>query len=406
MADNEDIAIRVSHVSKSFKLPHEKSNSIKSKIINFRKRGYEIQHALKDISFDVKKGEFLGIVGRNGSGKSTLLKMLAGIYTPDTGNIEIEGKLTPFIELGVGFNPELSGRDNVFLNGALLGFTRKEMLDMYDEIVEFAEIERFMDQKLKNYSSGMQVRLAFSIAIQANTDILVLDEVLAVGDAAFQQKCFDYFATLKHAKKTVILVSHSMSSIERFCDRAILIEGGNIIKEGDSKKVATAYENLFIEDINNYDETTKVNELVKKSSPFSVKVGVFQDGEKKKGLKAQEDIDVQLTVKSKLNIEKMNLGLNIRNAEGVVVFSDNLARTQHTIDMKNTAYQIDLALRNYFTNGKYYIDVVLVDEGSVGDKVLYSEDEAASFSIMGVRHHAHSLFHAPHEFTILKVDKK
>src|SRR6201996_9309255 len=183
MAD--DIAIKVNHVSKDFKLPHEKNNSIKSAAVNFYKRnkGYEIQNALKDISFEIKKGEFFGIVGRNGSGKSTLLKMLAGIYTPTRGNIQVNGKLTPFIELGVGFNPELTGRENVFLNGALLGFNRKEMDVMYDDIVAFAEIEKFMDQKLKNYSSGMQVRLAFSIATRAQSDILLIDEVLAVGDA-------------------------------------------------------------------------------------------------------------------------------------------------------------------------------------------------------------------------------
>lgn len=236
-----DIAIRVNHVSKSFKLPHEQGNSIKSKLINFRKRGYEVQEALKDISFEVKKGDFLGIVGRNGSGKSTLLKILSGIYEPTSGSIEVNGKLTPFIELGVGFNPELSGRDNVFLNGALLGFTRKEMLAMYDEIVEFAEIERFMDQKLKNYSSGMQVRLAFSIAIRANTDILVLDEVLAVGDEAFQRKCFAYFEELKRKKKTVILVTHGMDNVRKFCNKAIMIRDGRVVASGSPEDVANEY---------------------------------------------------------------------------------------------------------------------------------------------------------------------
>src|SRR5437868_42900 len=171
-----ELAIKVDHVSKTFKLPHQKQSSIKSIFLNFfRKRAYEQQRALKDVSFEVKKGEFFGIVGRNGSGKSTLLKLLAGIYAPNSGNIQVNGKLTPFIELGVGFNPELTGRDNVYLNGALLGFNRKEMDKLYPEIVEFAELERFMDQKLKNYSSGMQVRLAFSVAIRTQSDILLID---------------------------------------------------------------------------------------------------------------------------------------------------------------------------------------------------------------------------------------
>ena len=189
-----EVAIAVKDVHKSFRLPHEQHSGVKQFIINaFRRksiRGYENQHVLKEVSFEVAKGEFLGIVGRNGSGKSTLLKLLAGIYTPESGSVTINGTLVPFIELGVGFNPELTGRENVFLNGALLGFSRAQMEAMYDEIVDFAELHRFMDQKLKNYSSGMQVRLAFSIAIRANADILLLDEVLAVGDEAFQRKCY------------------------------------------------------------------------------------------------------------------------------------------------------------------------------------------------------------------------
>src|SRR5437868_892856 len=181
----KEVAIKVQNVSKTFKLPHEKQNSLKSVFIHaFRsKRGYEIQEALKDVSLEVKEGDFFGIVGRNGSGKSTLLKLLAGIYEPNSGTIEVRGSLTPFIELGVGFNPELTGRENVYLNGALLGFTRKEMQAMYYDIVEFAELERFMDQKLKNYSTGMQVRLAFSISIRVKSDIILLDEVLSVGNA-------------------------------------------------------------------------------------------------------------------------------------------------------------------------------------------------------------------------------
>jgi len=196
MSKKNDVAVKVSQLSKSFKLPHEKNTSIKNFVTNpLKKRRFEKQEVLNGINFEIKKGEFFGIVGRNGSGKSTLLKLLAGIYSPNNGQGRVNGKLTPFIELGVGFNPELTGQENVFLNGALLGFNRIEMNEMYDEIVEFAELERFMDQKLKNYSSGMQVRLAFSIAIRANSDILVLDEVLAVGDYNFQQKCFEYFQT-------------------------------------------------------------------------------------------------------------------------------------------------------------------------------------------------------------------
>ena len=243
---SKENAIVVSHLSKSFKLPTERSWGLKQAIFNRLKgiKGYTKQEVLKDISFTVKKGEFLGIVGRNGSGKSTLLKILAGIYVPDSGTITTYGSLVPFIELGVGFNPELTGRENIYMNGAMLGFSNVEMDQMFDDIVRFAELEPFMDQKLKNYSSGMQVRLAFSIAIRARGDILILDEILAVCDAAFQEKCNQYFASLSK-DQTVILVTHSMENVRRFCDRAILIEHGKIIKEGNPDQVADAYLKLF-----------------------------------------------------------------------------------------------------------------------------------------------------------------
>ena len=241
-----DVVISVKNLHKSFKLPTERAWGLKQALFNRLKgiKGYKEQKVLNGINFEIRRGEFVGIVGRNGSGKSTLLKTLAKIYFPKKGSVEIAGTLVPFIELGVGFNPELSGRDNVYLNGALLGFSNKEMDTMYDEIVDFAELRPFMDQKLKNFSSGMQVRLAFSIAIRARGDILLLDEVLAVGDAAFQQKCNDYFAKIK-GSQTVILVTHSMENVRKFCNRAILIENGKVALDDKPEKVAKAYEELW-----------------------------------------------------------------------------------------------------------------------------------------------------------------
>lgn len=222
--------IKVDNVHKNFRLPHERVNSVKSIFVNpfRRRRSFETQHALNGVSFEVKQGEFFGIIGRNGCGKSTLLKMIAGIYQPTTGSITVDGRISPFLELGVGFNPELTGRENVFLNGAMLGFSKKEMLAMYDEIVEFAELEEFMDQKLKNYSSGMQVRLAFAVAIQPQADILLLDEVLAVGDANFQEKCYKQFEKFKAEGKTIVFVTHGMGSVAEFCDRVVLIDSGEV----------------------------------------------------------------------------------------------------------------------------------------------------------------------------------
>ncbi|AGV72182.1 polysaccharide ABC transporter ATP-binding protein [Lactococcus cremoris] len=238
-----ELAVKIDHVSKYFRLPTEASTSLRTTLVNrFRGiKGYKEQHVLKDIDFEVEKGDFFGIVGRNGSGKSTLLKIISQIYVPEKGTVTVNGKLVSFIELGVGFNPELTGRENVYMNGAMLGFSTQEIDEMYDEIVDFAELHEFMNQKLKNYSSGMQVRLAFSVAIKARGDVLVLDEVLAVGDEAFQRKCNDYFLERKKSGLTTILVTHDMNAVKKYCNKAVLIEDGLIKVSGNVDKVANQY---------------------------------------------------------------------------------------------------------------------------------------------------------------------
>lgn len=237
--------IQVRNLKKSFFLPHQRHDSLVeflSKPLRIFKPSGERFEVLKDIDLNVYPGEFLGIMGRNGSGKSTLLKILAGIYTPTSGSVKVKGKMVPFLELGVGFNPELSGRENVFLNGIILGMRKEFLKKKYDEIVAFAELEKFMDMPLKNYSSGMQVRLAFSIAIMADADVYILDEVLAVGDIAFQKKCFDIFRSYKEQKKTIILVTHSSGSVRDFCDRAVFLKDGILQIDGSVEEVIHAYE--------------------------------------------------------------------------------------------------------------------------------------------------------------------
>ncbi len=285
---SDDVAIRVDNLTKTFKIPLEPTNRLKHQVTSIFKKnkGYRKFTPLKNISFEIKKGEFFGIVGRNGSGKSTLLKSIAGIYTPNSGSVKVNGSLVPFIELGVGFNPELSGRENVYLNGALLGFSRSEIDAIYNEIVDFAELHDFMEEKLKNYSSGMQVRLAFSVAIQAKGDILMLDEVLAVGDAAFQQKCFEYFESMKNSKQTVVFVTHDMNAVRRFCSRAIYIEDGSIKLTGLPTEIADIYTETNIEnntnsgDNNNHKLRVTLNFPNKKSfsSSETLRFDVVVDG--------------------------------------------------------------------------------------------------------------------------------
>lgn len=238
-------AVSIEGVSKTFRLPHQQYSTLKERVLHpFRSTEYDELRAVRDVSLQIANGEFFGIVGRNGSGKSTLLKCIAGIYGVDTGRISIAGRLSPFIELGVGFNMDLTARDNVIINAIMLGLSRREARARFDEVIAFAELEEFIDLKLKNYSSGMMVRLAFATSIQVQAEILLIDEVLAVGDAAFQQKCFEEFYRLKREGRTIVFVSHDMFSVERFCDRAMLMERGEMVQLGDPRTIGRAYQKL------------------------------------------------------------------------------------------------------------------------------------------------------------------
>src|SRR3954454_2220926 len=235
-------AVLVDGVSKTFTIPREQVHTLKERALHpFRRTGHDDLRALRDVSFAVEPGEFFGIVGRNGSGKSTLLKCLAGIYRIDQGAIYVDGRMSTFIELGVGFNMDLAAYDNVILNATMLGLSQRETRARYDRIIDFAELREFADLKLKNYSSGMLVRLAFAVMIQVDAEILLIDEVLAVGDAAFQQKCFDEFVRIREAGKTILLVTHDMGAVHRFCDRAMLLEKGRVREIGDPDDVGNRY---------------------------------------------------------------------------------------------------------------------------------------------------------------------
>jgi ABC-2 type transport system ATP-binding protein len=244
-ADGAPVAIEVREVEKTFRIPHRRVDTLKERALHPRAgRDRRELRALRGVSFDVRRGEFLGVVGRNGSGKSTLLKIISSIYRPDAGSVRVAGRLAPFIELGVGFNPELTSRENVVLNGVIMGLGRREARRRLDAVLDFAELREFADLKLKNYSSGMMVRLAFAVMVEADADVMLVDEVLAVGDAAFAQKCMDVFRDKRRAGRTLVLVTHDMATVQGMCDRALLLHDGDARYTGDPEEAALRYYRL------------------------------------------------------------------------------------------------------------------------------------------------------------------
>ncbi|OJU88153.1 hypothetical protein BGO17_04255 [Candidatus Saccharibacteria bacterium 49-20] len=361
MKTSKEVAVSVKNIHKEFILPQSKNTSFKQSFVNIvKKNGKVTQKVLDGVSFDIYKGEFFGIVGRNGSGKSTLLKMLAGVYAPTEGEIILNGGLTPFIELGVGFNPELSGRDNVYLNGALLGYTRKQMDGMYDEIVEFAELSPFMEQKLKNYSSGMQVRLAFSIAIKAKNDILIFDEVLAVGDEAFQRKCMEVFRQYRKEGQTVILVTHSMDNVSNLCTRALMLEDGKIKHIGNVNEVARLYS----------ESNILSQEHEEKNGADRPRL----EGVDVQGLELMYDKNdvMELSLSWKDRDDIYGIGISISNMYGTYIFGSNFKDL--TPKQKGIKHKIKLSL----TPGEYKLNMATFDAS--GD-ITHHVQDVASFHI-------------------------
>jgi len=385
----EEVVIRVEDVTKSFKIPLEASSGLKQKVINTIKgrKGYRVFKPLNDISFTVNKGDFFGIVGRNGSGKSTLLKTLAGIYTPNEGSVVINGTLVPFIELGVGFNPDLTGKENVYLNGALLGFDRKEIDAMYSDIVDFAELHDFMEERLKNYSSGMQVRLAFSIAIQAKGDILLLDEVLAVGDAVFQKKCFEYFKQLKREKKTVILVSHDASALEEYCNKGILLNEGSIVKAGKIDEVIGKYRSI----VNKIEETNVEKEskagayvhdgtgglTIKKVTSIDVKTL----SAKKIFTEKDDTISINIDYIANIDIDDPVYELTIYDGVGQRIFASNSIWSHQKTEgiLKGQKVKTEWVLPNVFASGVFTISASAGMSG--GSVILDRVENAGKFQV-------------------------
>ena len=399
MSISKEPVIRAENISKSFKIPLDKSNELKTNLFNAvlgKKSGYREFQALKDISFSVNEGDFFGIVGRNGSGKSTLLKILSQIYVPTSGKVHVRGSLMPFIELGVGFNPKLTARENVYLNGAMIGFSRKEVDDIYDEIVDFAELHDFMEEKLKNFSSGMKVRLAFSIAIRAPSEILLLDEVLAVGDKAFREKCNDFFKAQK-GKRTIILVTHDMGAVEEFCNKAMFIEGGNVIKIGDSDEIADLYNDMFakekISKLQEKNKNTIENTSAEADYDFSLQAMYIQQGGKKTDLvKAGESFSVVIEYNVPRDYNNATTGIKILNTQNLSLMTASLRQSGEIHKFKKGKNKAIFHVDNVFTDGDYRINITAKDIDD-NDRLLFQQSSACNFSITGIQWYASSLVH-------------
>jgi ABC-type polysaccharide/polyol phosphate transport system ATPase subunit len=381
-ADASDHALVVSQVNKSFVKPEEVTHTLKERALHpFRRVSHERFQALQDISFTVRKGEFFGIVGRNGSGKSTLLKCLAGIYAVDSGGIWVDGRLSTFIELGVGFNPDLAALDNVVLNGIMLGLSPKEARARYDRVIEFAELREFEKLKLKNYSSGMHVRLAFSVAIQVDADILLIDEVLAVGDAAFQQKCFDVFNAMRDEGRTIVFVTHDMSAVNRFCHRALLLEKGQTVVLGEPHKVADRYLTVNFDHTAAHDaemaaaaeasgetndEGTERDRLGDHKAHIAEVWLEGDDGERKTSVAREQIASIRALVEFEQDVANPVMQLAVENDEHVpIVMSSSEERTEHTGQFRRGDRAVFIFnFGNLLAPGRYFPRLTMTHRGS------------------------------------------
>jgi ABC-type polysaccharide/polyol phosphate transport system ATPase subunit len=375
--DNGALAIEVRGLCKRFRIPTARPETLKERVVHpLRRAPLRDLEVLDDISFDARRGEFLGIVGRNASGKSTLLKLLASIYRADRGRIRVAGKIAPIIELGVGFQPDMTARDNVITNALMLGLTPREARRRFDEVIEFAELEEFVDMKLKNYSSGMRVRLAFAIAIQVDPDVLLLDEVLAVGDPPFQQRCQDVFKELKSRRtSTIVLVTHAMANIERHCDRAMLLEGGRIEEIGDPTGVAKRYTQL---------RASAAARLQKKSPSRIVAIRLLDpEGASTHTAQPGMPLRLHLTLDADEPLKDPRLILRIADPAGTSIFMPPPITLGADGDRLGSGQQIGVAgeIENKLAPGRYYVHAQLASGPRAPRVPELSEPKSFAFDV-------------------------
>jgi ABC-type polysaccharide/polyol phosphate transport system ATPase subunit len=379
------VAIRVRGVQKTFRIPDHRVHTLKERAMHpLRRTKYRQLRVLRDIDFEIARGEFFGIVGRNGSGKSTLLKCLAGIYATDAGTIEVAGRLSPFIELGVGFNPDLPARDNVAINAVMMGLSPQDARARFDEIIAFAELERFVDTKLKNYSSGMQVRLAFSVMVQSDPDVMLIDEVLAVGDAAFQQKCVDVFYRLRSEGKTIVLVTHVMPLVEQFCHRAMLLSDGLISHVGEPGEIGRAYLSENFRSVANEDrESVDADEVRLLEAWIS-----DEQGRRVDSIAYGERMRLHVALEAHAPIREPGITIWVSNEDHVRVFTVGAREGGEAVADLEPGERADFSveLENRLSAGRYYLGCG-VTRGSAGLEILLFHDRAADIVSYGAQLH-------------------
>jgi len=369
------VVIEVTGLGKAFRVPDHRLDTVKERVLHPLARGRHRElRALRDVTFDVREGEFFGIVGRNGSGKSTLLKIMSSIYRADAGRVRMAGRLAPFIELGVGFNPELTSRENVVLNGVMMGLSRREAAARLDSVLEFAELREFADLKLKNYSSGMMVRLAFSVMVEADADIMLVDEVLAVGDASFAQKCMDVFRAKRSAGKTLVLVTHDMATVQGFCDRALLLHDGEVRYLGDPEEAALRYYRLNFagHDATGPDEGGGVPDVNARVVDAWLENPL---GERVENVEQGEPIGLCVVFEARHDLERPVFGFYVLDADGDAVFGFNrtLAPREREPDRiaAGARVQVRGTIANPLLPGRYAIRCMISRDRNQGDLALH-----------------------------------
>jgi ABC-type polysaccharide/polyol phosphate transport system ATPase subunit len=401
---NGPVAIEVRGVDKTFRIPTHRIDRLKERLVRpFARQEYRRLEALRDVTFDIHRGEFFGIVGRNGSGKSTLLKILASIYRAEGGSVRMAGTLAPFIELGVGFDMELSARENVVLNGVMMGLTPKEARGRLDQVLEFAELEDFVEVKLKNYSSGMLVRLGFSVMVQADTDILLIDEVLAVGDAAFQQKCADVFRSMRDKGKTIVLVTHDMAAVEEYCHRAMLLSEGRMVEIGDPGEVARRYLQLNFEKGHEFREgdVTAVADGIRLLDVWLED----PDGGRITNVEQGRQIRVRAVLEAQRELPDPQFGFVVASADDAYVhhFRTALSDSGETDGLApGQRVQVSVDVENLLSPGRYYLHQGVARTRNSNDVALWAP-QVLGFVVFGDQDSA-GIVIPEHEMHVTPVD--